>query len=110
MVLTCTGELQSHKPLVEGVIRLAQAVQADKELSALIRRKFSIKCTTGYSLNALVDFPVSDPIEIIKRLMIGSEGTFGFVSRATYHTVPEWPHKVCPVAVFTRQLVHQPCG
>ena len=79
---------------MEGVIRLAQAVQADKELSALIRRKFSIKCTTGYSLNALVDFPVTDPIEIIKRLMIGSEGTFGFVSRATYHTVPEWPHKV----------------
>ncbi len=33
-------------------------VQADKELTALIRRKFAIKCTTGYSLNALVDFPV----------------------------------------------------
>lgn len=48
----------------------------------------------GYSLNALVDFPTSDPIEIIKRLMIGSEGTFGFVSRATYNTVPEWPNKV----------------
>ena len=37
---------------------------------------------------------VDDPIEIIKRLMIGSEGTLGFVSRATYNTVPEWPHKV----------------
>ena len=48
----------------------------------------------GYSLNALVDFPTSDPIEIIKRLMIGSEGTFGFVSQATYNTVPEWPNKV----------------
>ena len=48
----------------------------------------------GYSLNALVDFPTSDPIEIIKRLMIGSEGTFGFVAQATYNTVPEWPNKV----------------
>ncbi len=28
--------------------------QADKELTNLIRRKFAIKCTTGYSLNALV--------------------------------------------------------
>ena len=37
---------------------------------------------------------MSDPIEIIKRLMIGSEGTLGFVSRATYNTVPEWPNKV----------------
>ena len=26
--------------------------------------------------------------------MIGSEGTLGFVSRATYNTVPEWPNKV----------------
>ena len=86
--------MQSHKPLVNGIVDLAKKVQANKQLSALIRRKFAIKCTTGYSLNALVDFPVSDPIEIIKRLMIGSEGTLGFVSRATYNTVPEWPHKV----------------
>jgi hypothetical protein len=35
----------------------------------------------GYSLNALVDFPVDNPIEIIKHLMIGSEGTLGFVSQ-----------------------------
>jgi len=87
--------MQSHKQLVNGIVDLAKKVQANKQLSALIRRKFAIKCTTGYSLNALVDFPVSDPIEIIKRLMIGSEGTLGFVSRATYNTVPEWPHKVC---------------
>ena len=26
--------------------------------------------------------------------LIGSEGTLGFVSQATYNTVPEWPHKV----------------
>lgn len=57
--------------------------QADRELTNLIRRKFSIKCTTGYSLNALVDFPLDNPIEIIKRLMIGSEGTLGFVSQAS---------------------------
>ncbi len=35
----------------------------------------------GYSLNALVDFPLDSPIEIIKHLMIGSEGTLGFVSQ-----------------------------
>ena len=73
-------------------------MQEDGGLSALIRRKFSIKCTTGYSLNALVDFPTDEPIEIVKRLMIGSEGTLGFVSQATYNTVPEWPHKVCNTA------------
>ena len=51
-----------------------------------------------------MDFPVSDPIEIIKRLMIGSEGTLGFVSRATYNTVPEWPNKVCIIASDASKL------
>lgn len=87
--------MQSHATLCEGVVELAKEIQSDRTLTNLIRRKFAIKCTTGYSLNALVDFPTSDPIEIIKRLMIGSEGTFGFVSQATYNTVPEWPNKVC---------------
>lgn len=57
-------------------------------------------CVTGYSLNALVDFPISDPIEMIKRVIIGSEGTFAFVSRATYNTVPEWPHKASAFLMF----------
>lgn len=92
--------LTSHKPLVDGVVDLAKRIQADTQLSALIRRKFAIKCTTGYSLNALVDFPVDDPIEIIKRLMIGSEGTLGFVSEATYNTVPEWPNKASAFIMF----------
>jgi FAD/FMN-containing dehydrogenase len=46
--------LASHGELVKGVVALAQRVQADKQLANLIRRKFAIKCTTGYSLNALV--------------------------------------------------------
>jgi D-lactate dehydrogenase len=92
--------MRSHKDLCDGVVALARRVQCDKQLTALIRRKFSIKCTTGYSLNALVDFPTDDPIEIIKRLMIGSEGTLGFVSQATYNTVPEWPHKASAFVMF----------
>lgn len=97
--------MQSHQELVAGVLDLASRVQHDKQLTALIRRKFAIKCTTGYSLNALVDFSLDDPIEIIKRLMIGSEGTFGFVSRATYNCVPEWPHKVSILLHSTCQIV-----
>lgn len=90
----CQVHAQSHSRLVQGIADLAARVQADAGLVNLIRRKFSIKCTTGYSLNALVDFPVDNPLEILKRLMIGSEGTLGFVSRVTLNTVPEWPNKV----------------
>ncbi|GIL81459.1 hypothetical protein Vretimale_972 [Volvox reticuliferus] len=97
---SCAAFLKSHKALVDGVVDLARRVQADRELTALIRRKFAIKCTTGYSLNALVDFPLDNPIEVIKHLIIGSEGTLGFVSRATYNTVPEWPNKASAFIVF----------
>ncbi|BDA46133.1 probable glycolate oxidase subunit GlcD at N-terminal half [Coccomyxa sp. Obi] len=99
--------LKSHASLVEGVRNLAMRVQSDPTLVSLIRRKFAIKCTTGYSLNALVDFPIDDPIEIIKRLMIGSEGTLGFVSQATYSTVPEWPNKASTFIMFPD--VHSAC-
>ncbi|CAG9465318.1 unnamed protein product [Pedinophyceae sp. YPF-701] len=92
--------MQKRPDICIGVVELAKRVQADEELSALIRRKFAIKCTTGYSLNALVDFPTDDPIEIIKRLMIGSEGTLGFVAEATYNTVPEWPNKASAFVMF----------
>ena len=102
--------LQDHPKLVAGVAELAQRVQADKQLAALVRRKFAIKCTTGYSLNALVDFPTSDPVEIIKRLLIGSEGTLGFVSQATYNTVPEWPHKVCCLQGCDAAVRHKVCA
>ena len=60
------------------------ASQANTPLAErAIRRKFTMKNTTGYSLNALVDF--DDPFEIIQHLMIGSEGTLGFIAEITFH-------------------------
>ena len=46
----------THGNLIRGVMALADKIKADPELVALIKKKFSIKCTTGYSINALVDF------------------------------------------------------
>lgn len=98
---------KSRTSLLAGVSALAAKVQADPQLTALIRRKFAIKCTTGYSLNALVDFPADRPVEIVKRLLIGSEGTLAFVSRATYNTVPDLPHKASAFVMFPD--VHAAC-
>lgn len=92
--------LESHAELVRGVQELARKVRADEELTALIKKKFAIKCTTGYSINALVDHDPEDPIEMIKRLMIGSEGTLGFVSRMTYNTVPDYHNKASTFVLF----------
>lgn len=89
---------RTHKHIVDGVVSLSERIRADEELTALIKKKFSIKCTTGYSINALVDF--TDPLEMVKHLFVGSEGTFGFVSRATYHSVPDYKDKASAFIVF----------
>jgi len=62
-------------------------VRANAELTATIRRKYSIKNTIGYSLNAFLD--ETEPARIIARLLIGSEGTLGFIENVTLNTVPD---------------------
>lgn len=89
---------QSHAALVGEIESLGAATRADETLAARIRHKFKIKNTTGYSLNALVDY--EDPIDILAHLMIGSEGTLGFISRITYRTVAEDPCKASALVFF----------
>ncbi len=88
----------SHADMLEQVSDLAARVRSREELAARIRHKFKIKNTTGYSLNALVDY--SDPFDIILHLMIGSEGTLGFISEIVYKTVVEHAHKASALMVF----------
>ncbi|WP_298603887.1 FAD-binding and (Fe-S)-binding domain-containing protein [Zoogloea sp.] len=88
----------SHGGLLDSLGGLAARVRADHALASRIRAKYKIKNTTGYSLNALVDY--TDPVDILAHLMIGSEGTLGFISRVTYHTVPEYAHKASALAFF----------
>jgi len=91
---------QSHAGLLAGLSEIAARVQADEPLMSLIRTKYAIKNTTGYAINALADFSPGEPIEILKRIMIGSEGTLGFISRVTYNTVPDLPNKASAFLVF----------
>jgi len=89
---------ETHGSLVEGVKTLSLNVKKDKKLHDKIVRKFKIKNTCGYALNALVDF--DDPIDIISHLMIGSEGTLGFIKDITYKTVPEYSDKASSLMIF----------
>ena len=88
----------THASLLAGLQGLAALTATDNALADRIRRKFKIKNTTGYSLNALVDY--HDPIDILTHLMIGSEGTLGFISSITYRTVPEDPCKASALVFF----------
>ncbi|MFI5027520.1 MAG: FAD-binding and (Fe-S)-binding domain-containing protein [Solirubrobacterales bacterium] len=72
--------------LAAGLASIRDEVRADAELSERIRAKFEIKNTTGYRLCAFLD--ADEPLQIFRRLIVGSEGTLAFVAEAVFETVP----------------------
>lgn len=84
--------------LFEGIRRLQQRVRGDEELLLAIRRKYRIKNTVGYGLNAFVDF--DHPLDVLAHLMIGAEGTLGFIAEAVLHTIPDKPYKSAALLFF----------
>lgn len=87
-----------HPEIISEIINLRNEIKLDTSLYQQIKAKYKIKNTTGYSINALVDF--EDPIEIIKHLMVGSEGTLGFISNVTLKTIVDEKYKACTLMIF----------
>jgi D-lactate dehydrogenase len=90
---------EAEPELAAGLAAIRDEIRADEELSERIRRKFAIKNTTGYRLCAFLD--ADEPLQIFRRLLVGSEGTLAFVAEAVFETVP------LPV-VTTTAWVHFP--
>ncbi|MGH2955585.1 MAG: FAD-binding and (Fe-S)-binding domain-containing protein, partial [Solirubrobacterales bacterium] len=76
----------SEPELFRGLERIRDEIRADDELAERIRSKFRIKNTTGYRLCAFLD--ADQPLEIFRRLLVGSEGTLAFIAEAVFETVP----------------------
>ena len=72
--------------LVAGLEAIRDEIRSDGELAERIRRKFAIKNTTGYRLCAFLD--ADEPLEIFRRLLVGSEGTLAFIAEVVFETVP----------------------
>lgn len=63
-----------------------------------MRRKYRIKNTTGYSLNAFLDY--NRAVDIIQHVLIGAEGALAFIAEAVLNTVPDLPVKYTGLLTF----------
>ncbi|MBY8882278.1 FAD-binding and (Fe-S)-binding domain-containing protein [Actinacidiphila acidipaludis] len=83
--------LRDREPdLHAGLLRLRDRIRTSSQARATVERLFAMKNTMGYGLNSFLDH--STPVDILTRLMVGSEGTLGFVGEAVFRTVPVLPH------------------
>ncbi len=69
------------------ILRTRDTIRSSEELVQRIQSKYRIKNTMGYSLNAFLDEDL--PLHILRKLLVGSEGTLGFIEEVTYRTIPE---------------------
>ncbi|MFF9851656.1 FAD-binding and (Fe-S)-binding domain-containing protein [Streptomyces litmocidini] len=80
-------ELARAEPrLCAELMALKAEIEADPALTARIRAKHTIKNTNGYRLDAFLDGDT--PVRILRGLMVGSEGTLGFISEVVFDTLP----------------------
>jgi len=90
--------IQNHSKQIKHLKILIKQLKASPELVKKIRHKYRLKNTTGYGLNALLDF--DDIIDVISHLMIGSEGTLAFIADITYCTLVIKPFKMTALYIF----------
>lgn len=91
--------IKSHGQLIKRIEEIRDRVRANKPLADRIRKKYSIKNTTGLSINPFIDY--DDPFQIMVNLMVGSEGTLAFMSELTMKTVVNHKFKASSMMYFT---------
>ena len=89
---------EKEPTLAAGLLRLKGEIESNPALARRIREKYRTKNTTGYGLNAFIDF--DKPVDIFSRLLIGSEGTLAFIGEAVLETVVDLPLKYTGLLLF----------
>ncbi len=90
--------LKREPVLYNGLLELARRTRSNPASVATIRQQFSMKNTMGYGVNSLLDF--DRPVDVLAHLIVGSEGTLGFVAETVFRTVPKLPHVTTALLVF----------
>ena len=77
---------ETERDLCAGLTEIRQHILSDDAIRNRIATKYKIKNVTGYAMNSFLDY--EDPMDIFIHLMIGGEGTLGFIVSAVLETVP----------------------
>jgi D-lactate dehydrogenase len=94
------AEFCAREPeLARGVLSLKQKLELNSGLRERVRNKYKRKNTTGYSLNAFLDFDTA--VDIFQHVLIGSEGTLAFIAEAVLNTVPDLPVKYTGLLLYS---------
>jgi len=92
-------EFHAREPqLARGILELKSRIERNPALRERVRNKYRMKNTTGYSLNAFLDFDRA--VDIFQHVLVGSEGTLAFIAEAVLNTVPDLPVKYTGLLLF----------
>ncbi len=89
---------RAEPTLASGLAAIKAEIESDAELVSRMRRKFSIKNTTGYHMEAFLDGRT--PLDIFRRLIVGSEGTLAFIVEAVFETIPDDQFRLTTFMMF----------
>jgi D-lactate dehydrogenase len=89
---------QEQGKLYTQLVMLRGQIMANPDTYNLIREKYQTKNTVGYAVNALIDF--EHPLDILSHLLVGAEGTLGFIAEAVMKTVPDYKAKSTAMLYF----------
>src|SRR5690606_31845341 len=93
------AHLRATEPeLHAGLLRLRDRIRDNPGSVRTIERQFAMKNTMGYSLNAFLDHDAAP--DILAHLIVGSEGTLGFIAEAIFRTIPVLAHSATGLLVF----------
>ena len=84
--------------IYQTILLCREKIAGNSDLFDKIRKKYLTKNTVGYSLNSFIDF--LHPLDILAHLLIGAEGTLGFIAEAGLKTIEDYKFKSTALLFF----------